>query len=61
LSQIDLARDMNLPYLYLGYWIPDCRKMAYKQAYQPLEAYRSGRWMPLEPDDASTRPKDAHG
>jgi arginyl-tRNA--protein-N-Asp/Glu arginylyltransferase len=47
LTQIRLAREMGLPYLYLGYWIADCRKMAYKQAYRPLEALREGRWAPL--------------
>jgi arginine-tRNA-protein transferase len=49
LSQVRLAREMGLTYLYLGYWIADCRKMAYKQAYRPLEALRDGRWTPFEP------------
>lgn len=48
LHQIRLAREIGLPYLYLGYWIEDCRKMAYKQDYQPLEAFVDGRWRPLE-------------
>jgi arginyl-tRNA--protein-N-Asp/Glu arginylyltransferase len=47
LSQIDLAQEMGLPYLYLGYWISDCRKMAYKQAYRPIQALLDGRWQPL--------------
>lgn len=48
LHQIRLAREIGLPYLYLGYWIEDCRKMAYKQDYQPLEALVDGRWRPQE-------------
>lgn len=48
LHQIRLAREIGLPYLYLGYWIQDCRKMAYKQDYQPLEAFVDGRWRPLD-------------
>jgi len=44
LEQIDLARELGLPYLYLGYWIADCRKMAYKRAYHPLEMLIQGRW-----------------
>ena len=48
LSQIQLARDMELPHLYLGYWIDGCRKMVYKQAYQPLELLSDGRWLPMD-------------
>jgi len=48
LSQVALARRMGLPYLYLGYWIRESRKMNYKADYRPLEACRGGRWSPLE-------------
>lgn len=44
LSQIDLARAMGLPYLYLGYWIRESAKMAYKSDYRPLEILRDGAW-----------------
>lgn len=47
LRQVELAREMGLPYVYLGYWIEDCRKMAYKQAYRPLEMLVEGRWRPM--------------
>jgi len=30
LRQIELCQDMNLPYLYLGYWVDGCQKMQYK-------------------------------
>lgn len=42
------CREQGLPYLYLGYWIRDCRKMAYKQRFRPLEALSGGRWQILE-------------
>lgn len=46
LSQINLAaKHLNLPYVYLGYWIKDCAKMNYKTAYQPLELYINGDWV----------------
>ncbi len=48
LTQINLAREIGLPYVYLGYWIEACGKMAYKRSYQPLEGLQNGRWQRLE-------------
>jgi arginine-tRNA-protein transferase len=42
------CRELGLPYLYLGYWIAESRKMAYKRNFKPLEALADGRWQPLE-------------
>ena len=42
--QIERARALRLDYLYLGYWIRGCRKMAYKSDYRPLELYVKNRW-----------------
>ena len=47
LWQIEKAREMGLHYLYLGYWIRDCQKMAYKSEYRPLELYVNSRWASL--------------
>ena len=44
LSQIDLARRRGLPYLYLGYWVRDSRKMAYKARFRPLEGLGPNGW-----------------
>ena len=44
LSQMSMARQLGLPYLYLGYWIRDCGKMAYKADYRPLQVFSSGQW-----------------
>ncbi|MFN3749827.1 MAG: arginyltransferase [Thiobacillus sp.] len=48
LWQIELARRLELPYLYLGYWIAESRKMAYKQQYAPLQGLVDGAWRLLE-------------
>lgn len=44
LWEIDQAMRMKLPHLYLGYWIEDSRKMAYKTQFKPFELWRNGQW-----------------
>ena len=48
LWQIDLCRALGLPWLYLGYWIAQSRKMAYKIQYQPIQGFVDGTWNDLE-------------
>jgi arginyl-tRNA--protein-N-Asp/Glu arginylyltransferase len=47
LSQIEVCRSLDLPHLYLGYWIKDSPKMRYKTEYRPVELFVSGRWANL--------------
>jgi arginine-tRNA-protein transferase len=47
LWQIERCRRLGLGYLYLGYWIAESRKMAYKATFRPLEGLVAGRWQKL--------------
>jgi arginine-tRNA-protein transferase len=44
LWQIQEARRLGLKWVYLGYWVENCRKMEYKNQYRPLEALVGGVW-----------------
>jgi leucyl-tRNA---protein transferase len=47
LWQIEEARGRGLPYVYLGYWIAQSRKMAYKKDFRPIEGLARGEWKKL--------------
>ncbi len=44
LLQIKEAGNQGLPYVYLGYWIENCKKMSYKTRFAPLEFLVDGEW-----------------
>lgn len=48
LWQIAQCAANKLPYVYLGYWIRDSRKMAYKSNFQPIEGLFDGGWRNLD-------------
>lgn len=41
------TQSLQLRSVYLGYWIPSCRKMQYKADFKPAEIFSSGRWIAL--------------
>jgi len=45
LWQIEQCRVLRLPFLYLGYWIEESPKMAYKAKFRPIEILQQGRWI----------------
>lgn len=44
---IEHAKALSLPYVYLGYWIKESPKMAYKTRFRPLEALGPDGWNPI--------------
>lgn len=53
LWQIAQCAANKLPYLYLGYWIRDSQKMAYKSNFRPIEGLFDGAWQDLNEKQAS--------
>ncbi|MFG5382581.1 MULTISPECIES: arginyltransferase [unclassified Yoonia] len=58
LDHIAIARDLGLPYVYLGYWVPGSPKMGYKAKFKGLEVYNNGTWELLQ--DPSQYGADVH-
>jgi leucyl-tRNA---protein transferase len=58
LWHIQRARELQLPFVYLGYWIAGSAKMAYKARFRPLEQLTADGWraMPDEPGPAVAEP-----
>jgi len=54
------ARGLSLPYVYLGYWVPQSPKMAYKSRFRPSETLSGGVWRVL-PDQTEPTTLEAEG
>lgn len=52
LCLIELAQHEGLDFVYLGYWIAESAKMAYKSRFDPLEALGPDGWYRMEPPTA---------
>ena len=51
---IERAQASGLPYVYLGYWVPESRKMAYKSRFRPSEILIGGTWRMMTDADMGT-------
>ncbi len=49
LTLVEEAERKNKPWVYLGYWIENCRKMAYKTRFQLIEGFLGNEWQLLSP------------
>jgi arginine-tRNA-protein transferase len=45
LWQIQEAQRRGLGWVYLGFWVKECRKMAYKSGFRPLECLVGREWI----------------
>ena len=53
---VQRAVALGLPYVYLGYWVPESRKMSYKSRFRPSEVLMGGVWRVLEESAAAPEP-----
>ena len=47
LDHVAIAREIGLPYVYLGYWVPGSRKMGYKAGFSAVEIFKGGCWQDI--------------
>ena len=52
LDHIERAQQMGLDYVYLGYWVPNSRKMDYKGRFLPQERLAPSGWLRVDSNDA---------
>ena len=48
LDHVAFAKELGLPYVYLGYWVEGSTKMDYKKRFQPLEKLTPSGWVRMD-------------
>lgn len=47
-KEIELSNELGLDWYYLGLWVADCTRLAYKAQYHPHEKLENGVWRSFE-------------
>ncbi|WP_423908300.1 arginyltransferase [Candidatus Spongiihabitans sp.] len=47
MKQIEYVRQIQMDWLYLGYWIEGCKKMSYKTNFKPMFGFVNQAWRPM--------------
>ncbi len=55
---IERAKLISVPHVYLGYWVQESRKMAYKARFQPSEILVNGTWKRSQENEATSAVMD---
>ena len=48
LQQLALAKQFDVKWLYLGYYIKECQKMNYKNQFNPHQRFINGQWLDFD-------------
>lgn len=48
---VEEARRRGMRHVYLGFWIQDSQKMAYKRRFRPLEMFGPAGWHTIDPNE----------
>ena len=54
LDLLGIAKDSDLNWLYLGYFVKGSRKMEYKARFEPAEIFKDGQWQTVNKLEAKT-------
>jgi len=55
---IDWSKQRKLLYLYLGYWVAESQKMAYKEKFTPQEKFINNEWVTYQKSSITNSPKN---
>ncbi len=61
LDHIQIAKEAGIPYVYLGYWVPESPKMGYKSGFSALEVFTGGKWVKMKNPEHFKHHKNSTG